>query len=90
MHIPCKQCGTCTNHTSTIHDALLVAQGILYNWSDGTSGEYVAVLCLSMLLVTFSVGFVSSRGVTDRTLCLVSLLLMMLGSVQLFFGAFPR
>lgn len=71
-------------------DSLPLFTGILYDWSDGSSGEYVAVLCLSMLLVTFAVGVVSSRGVTDRTLCLVSLLLMLLGSVQLFFGAFPR
>lgn len=71
-------------------DSVPLFTGIVYNWSDGTSGEYVAVLCLSMLLVTFAVGYVSSRGVSDRTLCLVSLLLMLLGSSQLFFGAFPR
>lgn len=71
-------------------DSLPMFTAILYSWTDGDAGSYVAGLCLSMLLVTFAMGWLSSRGVSDRMLCLVSLVLMLAGCGQLFFGGFPR
>ncbi len=71
-------------------DSLPLTTAILFNWTDGNAGVYVAVLCLSMLLVTFAMGWLATRGVSDRMLCLFSLALMLVGCGQLFFGGFPR
>ena len=64
-------------------------QETLYGWTDADNGVYLAAMGFSMIPVTMIMGAVSSR-VNDRVLTIFSMVLTMVGCLQLTYGGYPR
>ena len=65
------------------------AQEALYGWTDANNGVYLAVMGFSMIPVTMLMGALSAR-VSDRILTVFSMLLTLVGCLQLMHGGLPR